>query len=204
MIIGNDKPAAVIGYPQSSLTEEMLHGISQETPCVLIDPVGFLDVQDDHLRDCQYIIGFSKDKELRRAVAKKLSGLDVFSFIHHSAIVENGSSLGRGVFIGPFCYVCQKATIGNHVLAVATYCLVSHYSVVGDFTVLHSDAKIAGRAQIGSGCELNFGSRVGFGVTIGDQVCLGEFSAAHKDITAPGFYVGYPTARRAGDWNPVV
>ncbi len=93
---------------------------------------------------------------------------ETMTSIHPSAIVEDGSVLGEGVKIGPFCHVGSQVVLGDNVE------LLSHVSLTGDTTVGDrtrifpfaaiggepQDLKYAGEAtklRIGSDCDIREG-----------------------------------------------
>lgn len=51
------------------------------------------------------------------------------TFVHPSAILEDGAQLGEGVHIGPFCHVSADAVLGDRVR------LISHVSIPGATTL---------------------------------------------------------------------
>jgi UDP-N-acetylglucosamine acyltransferase len=58
-----------------------------------------------------------------------MSGADLQTVVHPSALVEPGARLGEGVRIGPFCHVGSAATLGDGVQ------LISHVSIAGSTTI---------------------------------------------------------------------
>jgi UDP-N-acetylglucosamine acyltransferase len=58
-----------------------------------------------------------------------MSAGEVRSFVHPSAIVEEGARLGAGVRIGPFCHIGSAAALGDGVE------VISHVSIAGATTI---------------------------------------------------------------------
>ncbi len=52
------------------------------------------------------------------------------SFIHPSAIVENGAIIGENVSIGPFAYIGAKVTIGNNT-TIASHAVIEGKTTIG-------------------------------------------------------------------------
>jgi UDP-N-acetylglucosamine acyltransferase len=102
--------------------------------------------------------------------------------VHPTAIVESGAELGGGVKVGPFCYVGERARIG-------------------DGTELVAQVTIRGPTRIGSGCRIFPFTALGHtpqdrswggestGLEIGDDCILREHVTIHRG-TAKG---GAPT-----------
>lgn len=57
------------------------------------------------------------------------------TFIHKTALVEKGASLGENVFVGPYCTVGKGVSVGKG-------------------TRLHSHVVLEGRTEIGEGCQI--------------------------------------------------
>lgn len=65
------------------------------------------------------------------------------TFIHPSAVVEKGASIGQGSFVGPFCYIGPDAVIGDNVD------LSAHVTVIGA-TTLGEGCKVSPQAVLGA------------------------------------------------------
>lgn len=65
------------------------------------------------------------------------------TFIHPSAVVEQGAQLGAGVRVGPFCYVGSDVVLGDNVE------LLSHVTVMGA-TTLGDGGKVFPQAVLGA------------------------------------------------------
>jgi UDP-N-acetylglucosamine acyltransferase len=111
------------------------------------------------------------------------------SFVHPSALVEDGARLGDGVHVGPFCYVGADVVLGDNVH------LANHVSVIGVTTVgagtrvqafaalggLPQDSKHKGgptTLTIGVNCDIresvtiHKGSDTGSGATVVGDNCF--------------------------------
>lgn len=193
MIIYNtNKPFVLLGFENSTFTQEYYEALthfSNQEDVEIIEPKKFEKISNKH--QYQYILGFALELDLRKKLSKliKSENLDCFSYIHDNCFISPNCTIGKGVFIGPFCSVCRNAEVKDHA-CLLTYCLVSHYSTVGKNTIVNSGAKIAGRTTIGENCTLGIKSGVSKGLSVCSDVHLKGFSNITKDIEIPGTYVG--------------
>ena len=191
-----NKAKQIIGYPESSMTQEfMIFGGLDASSVVL--PECYLSMTRNEKLNFLWIVGFTKDKQLRLKIINDLEDncCDLFSIVAGNSMIYG--AIGKGTIIGPNNTIANGATIGDHCI-VSAACLISHYTAVQKNTIVHADVKIAGRSTISENCELNFGSRIGPGVTIPPCTSIGAFSAVHKSLNEPGRYVGFPKAKRIG------
>lgn len=191
MIIENDKPIRVIGYPESSLTDGALQWFKLETQnqIEIIKPEVFLDLTNK--KDYQYFVAFSLDMNLRKIVCDEIDQLDLdcISYIHDSCVIFDTCKIGKGVFIGSFSSIGYYSNIQNHCW-IECYSMISHHVEVGKACVIHAGTLIAGRVIIGDSCTFGFKSSAINNISITDNVTIGAFSNVTKDITKPGRYVG--------------
>lgn len=186
----NAKPILLIGYEESSLTQEMLFLAQEVDPWVnSISPENFRKLENKN--DYQYIVSFGLDLDERNEIINIVNNYDVPSFIHKTAYVTNQKSIGRGTCVGPFSVLMQSSKVGDHSI-VETQCQISHYTSVGDNCILHAGTMIAGKCDIGNDVMLNFRSTVLNKISITSNTYIGGGSVVSKDITKPGFYVGNP------------
>lgn len=201
MLIANEKPLCLIGYKNSTITQEANYFIGAEFSgqIIIIEPENFLNLVDKN--SYQYIIAFTLDQQLRKHVIEVVDSmnLDCIRYVHNSVVCNNldmSDVIGRGSFISPFSSLLIGTKIGNHCI-VETYCLLSHYSTLGNNVHLHAGAMIAGRTQVGNNSIFNFRSSVLNALTLCDGIELGATSTITKNIEQPGKYVGTP-ARYVG------
>lgn len=206
MILAKHNSIKLIGYSNSTITQESLYFIKKEfTGSVdVISPKEFLESggQDN----CTYGVAFTLDQDLRLTIIKQLQdqNLDCLIYIHNSVVChfdlvesEIKKYVGAGSFIAPHSSMLWGSTLGNHCV-IETYCLISHHVSIGNNVQLHSGTMIAGRTSISSNCVLNFKSSVLNGLCVCSDVELGAMSCITKNISVPGKYVGSP-ARRIGN-----
>lgn len=204
MILAKHDTIRLIGYPESTITQEAKFFISQEfTDSIeIISPEEFIDstAKDQY----SYFVAFTLDHTLRQQINEMLDReqLDCIIYIHPTVTryfddCDVEKFVGAGSFISPYSTILLGATIGRHCI-IETYCMISHYVSIGDNTQLHPGTMIAGKTTIGKNCMFNFKSTVLNALTIADDVELGAMSCLTKDTTQAGKYVGTP-ARRIGD-----
>lgn len=206
MILAKHTIIKIIGYSNSTITQEALYFIGKEFAgsVDVISPEEFL--KSNNLENCTYVVAFTLDQHLRLQVIEKLERLDLdcLIYIHDTVVtyfdlVENEikKHIGKGTFIAPNSTMLWGSTLGDHCI-IETYCLISHHVRIGNNVQLHSGAMIAGRTSISSNCVLNFKSSVLNGLCVCSDVELGAMSCITKNTDVPGKYVGSP-ARRIGD-----
>jgi UDP-3-O-[3-hydroxymyristoyl] glucosamine N-acyltransferase len=190
MFIRNEKPIKLIGYTESSLTQEMLF-LSHEAAddVTIIEPKEFKN--SNNKDDFQYIVSFGLDLKERAEVCLEVDKYDVASYVHRTAYVATTAKIGKGTCVGPFSTVMQDASIGQHSI-LETYCLISHYTQLGDNCILHSGTMLAGKSTIGNNVMFNFKSGATNKLKICDNAVIGAFSNVTKNIEKAGMYVGSP------------
>lgn len=211
IITSSDKPIRVIGFAESTITQEGVYWLSTEWPgdITVITPDDFLAC--DNKNNFQYLVFFTLDTEKRKEVISVVESnhLECITFIHNSAVVTNKLNelspleikkiIGHGSVISAFSAMLLHATIGKHCI-IEAYCLISHYCKLGDNVILHSGVTIAGRTVVGNNCTFNFKSTMLNALTICNDVEIGALSGVTKSITEPGRYIG-TIARYVGPCN---
>lgn len=201
MLIANSKPICLIGYAQSTLTQEAEHFISQEFSgkVLILEPEEFIEL--DNKDQYQYGVAFTLDQQLRKRIISVVdeTALDCIRYMHDSVVCYNkdiAAVIGRGSFVSPFSSILLGSQIGDHCI-VETYCLISHYAKLGNNVQLHSGTMIAGRTQIGNDSVFNFKSAALNALTLCDGIEVGAASTVTKNLVQAGKYVGTP-ARYTG------
>lgn len=213
MIHNNQLPIRILGYPQSSVTQEILWAISiyggagnTKDDVEILDPADFLNMSNRRIY--QYAIAFNRDPILRSKVIDIIlqENLGLPGIVHPTAFVVDQdfeSYIGRGTFIAPYSSLMNHCKIGNFCI-IENYSMISHYTTVGDNVHMHPGSMIAGKSKIGNNVTLNFRSTVLNNVTICDNVEIGAASTVTKDILVPGRYVGTPVRRVSDCLHPIV
>jgi UDP-3-O-[3-hydroxymyristoyl] glucosamine N-acyltransferase len=202
MLIANNKPIRVIGFPESAMTQELYYFISEKFAgeSKIILPDEFLSLTN--LDDYQYFVGFSLDILLRAQIIELIEqkNLDCVRYVHDTVVYYNKdveSWLGRGSMVGPYNTILIDAKIGQHCI-IETNCLIAHYSEIKDNVILHVGTFIAGKTIVGGNSVWNFKSAALNALDICGGIEVGATSTVTKNITQPGYYVGTP-ARRISD-----
>lgn len=206
MLIANNKPICLIGFPASTITQEAQHYMEQEFSgeIIVMSPDDFIAL--DNKDQYQYGIAFTLDVPLRIRVINIVESLnlDCIRYVHDSVVCytkDIQSVIGRGSFVAPFSSILLGAKVGAHCV-IETYCLVAHYSVLDTNVILHSGTLIAGKTRVGKNSVFNFRSTAVNALQIGGDIEVGAASTITKSIDVPGYYVGTP-ARRIGDRREV-
>jgi len=190
MIVGNNKPICVIGYEESSMTQEFVNEIAKTHKSVVTVPSKFLN---NISRDYQYIISVSVDLEERKKIIKIVDehDLDLVTVIHDTVIIGNHppAVIMPGTFIFPFCNISIASSIGRHCI-VGAYTLIGHYSSIGHNCIIRPGVTVTGKSELGNNCIVNTKSTITNKSIINDCVEIMAFAKIIKNIGQPGSYAG--------------
>ena len=193
MLIKNDKQLLLVGYPESSLTQEIEYLMKEEyKDFAVVTKEEFRTIKDKDRY--QYLVGFGLDLKERKDFIDELGTLDLANYMHTSAYIAKDSVIEPGAMVGPYSTVMQHAHLGRHSI-LETYCLLSHYSVIGENSMLHSGSMIAGKSILGNNVMMNFRSTVLNKVSVCDNVVICATSAVTKNIDISGTYAGSPARK---------
>lgn len=194
MLYANDKPIRLIGFPESTMTQEIYDFISREYQgdMQIILPDDFIALPNKN--DYQYHISFTLDIPKRLQVIDIIDSqdLDCINYLHDSVIYHADDVrevIGKGTIICTHSTILLGAKIGRHCI-IETYCLVAHYVTLGNNVTLHAGTMIAGKTTVGDNCVFNFKSAALNAVNICANVEVGASSTITKDVTQPGRYIG--------------
>lgn len=87
--------------------------------------------------------------------------------VHPTAVVAPGVSLGKDVYVGPYCVIEPGAVLGDRVQLIAQN-YVGHETVIGSDTRIYPLASLRERVKVGSRCIIHNGAVIGsdgFGYT---------------------------------------
>jgi UDP-3-O-[3-hydroxymyristoyl] glucosamine N-acyltransferase len=196
MIIGNRKPIRIIGYTESSMTQEFVNEISKTQVVDVVAPDNF--VPDNAY---QYIIAVTYDLEKRKQIVELVDQheLDLVTVVHDTSLIGTAppAQIGAGTFIFPFSIVALGSHVGRHCI-IGPYNLIGHYSQLGDNCVTRPGVTISDKSTVGDHCVFNIKSTVTNKVKIVDHVEVLGLTNVVKDITKPGRYVGSSARRIIG------
>jgi UDP-3-O-[3-hydroxymyristoyl] glucosamine N-acyltransferase len=199
MIVANHKPIKIIGYAESSMTQEFVNQISLTHYAEVIRPDDFLLLcnQDDY----QYIIAVSYDLEERKKLIEYVDqqNFDLITVINDTALLGTApvAVIHPGSFIFPFCNISIASTVGRHCI-VGSYSLIGHYASIGNNCIVSPGVMITGKSTVGHNCTINTRSTVTNNSTVTDNVKIMAFTNVVKNIVESGKYIG-STARRQPD-----
>jgi len=196
MIVGNNKPIRVIGYAESSMTQEFVNEISKTHAVDVVAPVNFVPNNA-----YQYIVSITFDLEERRQIVRLVDQhrLDLVTVVHDTSLIGSTppAQIGAGTFIFPFSIVALGSCIGRHCI-IGPYNLIGHYSRLGDNCVTRPGVTISDKSIVGNHCVFNIKSTVTNKVKIVDHVEVLGLTNVVKDITESGRYVGSSARRVIG------
>ena len=193
MIIGNKKPMVVIGYEESSTTEEFIQLIEKTNPCEVIKPLDFYSITEKS--KYQYIVSVTFDWAERLEVTNflKKEGLDMFTVIHDTCVIGNKPApiIGNGTFIFPYVIIGLAASVGKNCI-IGSQSMVGHHSALGDCCWIKPGSMVLGKSHVGNNCILNARTTITNSIKITNDVEIGACSYVRKDINASGRYAGNP------------
>jgi UDP-3-O-[3-hydroxymyristoyl] glucosamine N-acyltransferase len=199
VIIGNNKPIRIIGYIESSMTQEFVNEIALTQLVEVISPKDFLLLcnQDNY----QYIISVSYDLEERKKLIAYVDqqNLDLITVISGTTLVGTtpAAVIHPGTFVFPFCNISIASTIGRHCI-VGSYSLIGHYASIGNNCILRPGVMVTGKSTVGNNCTINTRSTITNNSNVTDNVEIMAFTNVVKNIIESGKYIG-STARRQPD-----
>jgi acyl-[acyl carrier protein]--UDP-N-acetylglucosamine O-acyltransferase len=197
MIRGNSKPIRIIGYSQSTMTQEFVNEISKTHSAEVVEPKDF--VPDNNY---QYIVSVTFDLKERRQVIDLVDQhkLDLITVIHDTSLIGSNppADIGAGTFVFPFSTVALGSRTGRHCI-IGPYNLIGHYSELGNNCITRPGVIISDKSKVGNNCVFNIKSTVTNKVTITDNVSIMGLSNVVKHIDQSGRYAG-SSARRVGDF----
>ena len=199
MIIGNKKPLMVIGYKESSMTDEFIQGINETDPCELIKPLDFLSLIEKS--KYQYIVSIVFDRPERLKIIKYIDqhNLDLFTVVHKPCVIGTRPkpNIGLGSFVFPNSIIALGSSIGKHCI-ISSMSMVGHYSSLGDNCYVKPGTMVLGKSTIANNCILNARTTIFNSVKITNNVEIGACCQVRKDIKASGKYAGYPLKKLIG------
>lgn len=199
MLVANLKPIQIIGFAESTVSQEAKHFISQEFSgdVSIITPDEFLNLTDKTL--FQYVIGFTIDVDLRKKIIETINTneLDCIRYMHDTVVCyekDIAKVIGKGTFVAPYTTLLLGSKIGNFCI-IETNCLIAHYATLGNNVIIHAGAMIAGRTAISDHCTFNFKSAALNAIYVCPDVQVNACSTLTKDVMLPGVYVGTPARK---------
>lgn len=149
--------------------------------------------------DLYIAIGYNGVNEGRRSkyVEAKAKGYTLASYVHASAVVASGVSVGENTFIGELAVVKPFATLGCN-LQMGAHAHVGHNAVVRDHVFLAAGCKLLGVVDIGECCFIGGNATVRDHVTVGARCVVGAGAVILSDCEPEGVYRATAAPRGAG------
>ncbi len=193
----------------------MLNGVTIEDPnTTKISPLATIG-QDTIIRSCTYILGNTHvGKECRIGPNTLIKNSVVDDFVEITMAHLEGSRVESHAFIGPFCRIRHKSTIGKNAFigncaeiknsTIGSNSHVGHFSYVGDThmgananfgagaVTCNFDGKSKSHTTIGDNAFIGSGSMLIAPVNIGSNAKIGAGSVVNKDVNPYSSVVGVP------------
>jgi sugar O-acyltransferase (sialic acid O-acetyltransferase NeuD family) len=157
---------------------------------VLGTVLGYVPLAGDTL-----LMGLS-DPAVKSLVSNQLvkRGAEFGTFIHPSAIISEGVTIGKGCVICPNVIVSYGAVLQDFV-TVNVSATVGHHTNIGSFSSLMSHCDIMGWASLAE--QVTIGSRAGVlpRVKVGPRATIGAGSTAFSHVRPGVTAIGVPAKR---------
>jgi UDP-3-O-[3-hydroxymyristoyl] glucosamine N-acyltransferase len=80
--------------------------------------------------------------------------------LHPTAVVHRDATIGKGVFLGPYCVIGAGASIGDGCM-IGAHCVVENAAKIGARSILHPQVFVGAACQIGEDCEIHPHTSIG-------------------------------------------
>ena len=134
------------------------------------------------------------NNEIRKKIADKISGVNLYTACHPKAGIANSASIAQGSVVCANSVVAPEVKIGKHCI-VNHGAVVDHECQIGAFTHISPNASVCGQCEVGENCHIGAGVSIKNNVYICDSVTVGVGAAVTKSINESGTYVGVPAIR---------
>lgn len=132
------------------------------------------------------------DNSVRRDVFLKIKKrMPVVSFVHPTAYVEKGVSIGAGTVVLAQSYLNTRSMIGDNCI-INNGVIVEHDNRIGDHVHLSPGVKLAGNVSVGSETHVGIGAVVINSISIGTGVVVGAGAVVIEPIDDFSLAVGVP------------
>lgn len=119
------------------------------------------------------------------------SNIQLFSFIHHSAIIDKTAILEDGCFVYPGVIIDMNCHIGQGVI-LNNSVTISHDSTIGNSSFVAPGAVICGKVNIGNACFVGAGATIIDNTNLCNHVVLGAGATLIQSLSKAGTYLGCP------------
>ena len=134
-------------------------------------------------------VGDSKDRY--DIISRLPQSTKYFTFIHPTALIGDGITVGEGSFIGAYSILTTNIKIGKHaILNRANH--IGHDTIIGDYFSAMPGAIISGNVKIYDCVYMGTNSSIKEKLSIHSLSTIGMNSCVVKNINKSGVYVGTP------------
>jgi len=134
-------------------------------------------------------VGDSKDRY--DIISRLPQSTKYFTFIHPTALIGDGITIGEGSFIGAYSILTTNIKIGKHaILNRANH--IGHDTIIGDYFSAMPGAIISGNVKIYDCVYMGTNSSIKEKLSIHSLSIIGMNSCVVKNINKSGVYVGTP------------
>lgn len=148
----------------------------------------FLEYADAYL-----IIGIGNPK-VRETISQKLTGCQLYTAIHPTAVIGEGVRIGEGTCVMANAVINPDAVVGKYCI-INTAAIVEHDNRLADFVHVSPGAALAGTVTVGERTHIGIGANVKNNTAICADVVVGAGGVVIRDITEEGTYVGVPVRK---------
>jgi sugar O-acyltransferase (sialic acid O-acetyltransferase NeuD family) len=130
----------------------------------------------------------------RKVLAAQAAGYTLPSFVHASAVVAPGVSIGPNTLVQELAVVSPFVQLGDDVM-LCPHASINHHCRIGAHCFFSVGAAVCGEVQIGELCFIGANATVRDRVTIGDSCVIGAGAVIMADCAPRGVYRAARTAR---------
>jgi sugar O-acyltransferase (sialic acid O-acetyltransferase NeuD family) len=112
----------------------------------------------------------------------KAHGFSLPTIIDSTAIIASSAIIQEGTFVGKGAIVNSESFVGENAI-INTGSIIEHNSEIGDFSHIAPGVTLAGNVRVGNSTHLGIGSTVIQNIHIGNDVLIGSHSNVVSDIT---------------------
>lgn len=130
---------------------------------------------------------------LRKRLIEQLTqvGLNLPTFIHPSAQIASGVSMGAGTVVMANAVIQAGSQIGTGVI-INTSATVDHDNTIDDFVHVAPGANLSGSVHVGAETWIGVGAVIRNEVDVCPRCLIGAGAVVVDHIQEPGTYIGVP------------
>lgn len=144
-------------------------------------------------QDWEFIVAIG-NAAIRQRIQNQLSGYNIATLIHPTAVISRRVKLGEGSVVMAGAVINSDAVIGKGCI-INTASSVDHDCRIGDYSHISVGAHVAGTVVIGDRTWIGAGSVVSNNVNICVDCMIGAGAVVVKNINESGTYIGIPARK---------